>query len=169
MQYIGAMSAFLITLFMFLPAVAESPAAKECVPFAATDVPDEAQPEWEFYNKQEVGAIVPDGTQIIVRISRYYENRMKLGLELGVHEYFGKVAMKTWACRNLGEDPITKDKDDSMVAFLLNGQWYVHNMQYLDERLSLDTEGKISGVILRILDEGGRIIVERRIPRPPTP
>ena len=169
MKYIGAISVLFVALFTFLPAVAQDSVVKECTPFAEKDVPDEAKPEWEFYTATKT--IIEDngGTKIVVGISRYYQNREKLGLKLGVHEYFGEVAMKAWACRSSGEDPVTKDTADHMVAIFKDGKWYVANVQHPEQVLLRNAEGKIDGTSLSILDKDGKIIIERTILRPATP
>lgn len=145
--------------------IANPTTIKECVPFAAKEVPDEIQKEWKFYTSKNVSHTDPDGKKVVWETSRYYRNQDKTGLNLGVHSYFGQVAMKAWACRSSGEDPVTKDTPDHMVAILKDGKWYSANVQHPEIKKVLAADGKLAAVTLILRDKDGKIVVERTINR----
>jgi len=156
-------------LALALPGVANANSStKDCVPFAAKDVPDESQPEWEFYNERVSKYTEPDGSEIVTERARYYRNNVNRGLKLGVYEIFGKLAFKAWACRSSGEDPVTKDTADHMIAvFTSDGKWVTAYAQRPERYLEVDpATGRVTALTLILRDQSGTALIKRVIARP---
>lgn len=143
--------------------------SKKCIPFAAKEVPNETSlhpVKWVFYDSTVYDAssiyTYPNCNQVWFEVIRYYKDVLDTGLHLSIHEFFGQLAFKAWSC-DVGEDPITKNKPDHMVAVLKDGKWYVANVQSPEIEEVYGKDDLLDYVKVTLRDKNGKTIVERTI------
>lgn len=164
-----AFIAFIALTVKSSPVNVNDKVAKPCIPFAAKEVPDETRPEWVLLVNGYWSVSDPVGSDSMVEleVSRHYYNREKEWLGLNVNSYFDfdEVVMKRWECRSSGEDPVTKDKPDYMVAVTKDGKWYVVNDRYYYIQVNKGSNGYVTGITIILGDQHGNLVVERTINR----
>lgn len=134
--------------------------AQLCVPFAQKEVPDENDGNWESRAYAEGYA----------KETYYYAHKNQVGLNLGVHYYFGQLAFKAWACNNSKRPENSKnpkDREDHMIASWKEDKWHTVYAQAPKQEVQKDSSGRWLSVKITLIDQEGKVVTERIItPRP---